>query len=353
MQNNTWNSCLLLMLGMLMLLLVPLSAEGMSESDSADELSQATWEARPVDVPLAVLKGPTGFGFVHLLGNGGDLGRGVTVDAEVLPSPQDAVARLVSGEAVMAALPATTAALLYNRGVPIQLAAVTGEGNLFLMNSDSRGSAEGEFGPDFVRGMLEEGKRLYVPAPGSTPDLVTRYLLESWGFSGSEMEVLLDFSVAAPAQLAQLVIAGRAAYAVLPEPFATMAELSGSAVHRSADLQVLWNEETGMGSYPMTALVVQTAFVSDYPKEYELVLNAVARSIEEVNADPQGASLLIEEHDILSAALAAPSIERCALMFSPAAEAAKAYGYYLSVLHAMDPALVGGVLPDEAFYTGP
>ncbi len=353
MQNNTWNSCLLLMLGMLMLLLVPLSAEGMSESVTADELSQATWEAQPVHVPLAVLKGPTGFGFVHLLGEGGDLGRGVVVDAEVLPSPQEAVARVVSGEAVMAALPATTAALLYNRGVPIQLAAVTGEGNLFLMASGEETSTGEGFGPSFVRSMLEGGRRLYVPAPGSTPDLLTRYLLDSWGFSSSEMEVLLDFSVAAPAQLSQMVIAGRASYAVLPEPFATMAELSGSAVRRSGDLQVYWNEETGMGSYPMTALVVQSDFVTDNPQAYEMVLDAVARSIEGVNADPQGASLLIEEHGILSAALAAPSIGRCALMFSPAAEAAEAYGYYLSVLHAMDPALVGGVLPDEAFFTGP
>ncbi len=358
------------------LLLFPLSAEGMREKSEPDAVTQPTMEAGAVTVSLAVLKGPSGFGFVHLLGEGGDLGMGVTVDAEVLPSPNEALARVVSGEVDMAALPAAAAALLYNKGVPIQLAAVTGEGNLFFLSRADQAEqqsadqavqqgadrAEQQAGKpsgseiDFSAGgaaaLIAAGKRVSVPAPGSTPDLVTRYLLDVWGIGDEAVDDLLDFSISAPAQLAQMLIAGKIDYAVLPEPFATMSELKSPEVVRSGDLQEAWQAVTGLPSYPMTVLIVRRDFAEDRPRALGWILDAVEDSIRRVTEDPAAGALLIEQYGILAADLAEPSIPRCALMFEPAATAAESYAYYLSVLAELNPAAFGGVLPDEAFYLG-
>lgn len=344
------------------LLLFPLSAEGMREVSEPDVVTRPTMEAGAVTVSLAVLKGPSGFGFVHLLGEGGNLGMGVTVEAVVLPSPNEAIARVVSGEIDMAALPAAAAALLYNKGVPIQLAAVTGEGNLFFLSRTDQAVGQAaqaaqaepaiDFSADGAAAFIAAGKRISVPAPGSTPDLVTRYLLDAWGVGNDAVDDLLDFSISAPAQLAQMLIAGKVDYAVLPEPFATMTELKSPDVVRSGDLQKAWEAVTGLPSYPMTALIVRQDFAEERPRALGWILDAVEASIRQVTEDPAAGALLIEKYGILAADLAEPSIPRCALMFEPAATAAESYAYYLSVLAELNPAAVGGVLPDEAFYLG-
>ena len=80
----------------------------------------------------------------------------------------------------------------------MKLAAVIGNGMLSVLSSD--GSVQG------VEDLL--GKTVHVPGAGSTPDQMSQLLLAQAGLvAGSD--VVLDYSIAAPAQLAQMVIAGK------------------------------------------------------------------------------------------------------------------------------------------------
>jgi NitT/TauT family transport system substrate-binding protein len=323
----------------------PLFAEGVPDT-STEELTQPTMQVELVNVRLAVLKGPTGFGYVHLLGDGGKLGLGVTVEAEVLPSPTEVAAKLISGELDIAALPANLAANLYNKGIDIQLAAVTGEGMLYFLSRDK--------GVDFSRKTIEqiaaEDVFLHVPAPGSTPDLVTRYILNGWGLEQAYQDAVLDFSIASPAQLAQMLIAGKIDYAVLPEPFASMAELKSPDVYRTGNLQEPWFKMTGNNSYPMTALVVQNSFAEKNTNALGRILQSVEASISTVLEDPSGAAALIEQFGILSAGLAEPAIPRCSLMYQSGAGARESFEVYLQIIAELNPGSIGGKLPDEDFY---
>ncbi len=329
----------IVLLLLVVLLSAPLFAAGVSETAP---------EQQEIMASLAVLKGPTGFGYVHLLGEQVALGAGVAVQAEVLPSPNEALARLISGEADLAAIPANAAAVLFNKGVDIRLAAVTGEGMLYLLSRDM----DAEYSREAAEGLLADGKQLYVPAPGSTPDLVNRYLLDAWGFDADSQNALVNMSIASPAQLAQLLIAGKVEHALLPEPFATMAEMKSPEVFRTDDIQRIWQEETGIASYPMTALVVQGSFADEHPAALQTILAAVKASIGRVTGDPAEAAVLIEEFGILAAALAEPSIPRCALGFEYAADARSAFERYLEIMAGLDPAVIGGKVPDASFYAG-
>ncbi len=322
-----------------------LLAEGVPEG-GAEEVTQPTMQIEPVTVRLAVLKGPTGFGYVHLLGDGGKLGLGVTVEAEVLPSPTEVAAKLISGELDIAALPANLAANLYSKGIDIQLAAVTGEGMLYFLSRDK----SVEFSRQSVNQIMDEEKFLHVPAPGSTPDLVTRYILNGWGMDRADQDDVLDFSIASPAQLAQMLIAGKIDYAVLPEPFATMAELKSPDVHRTGDLQEPWFKMTGNSSYPMTALVVQNSFAEKNTNALGRILQSVEASISTVLEDPSGAAALVEQFGILSADLAGPAIPRCSLMYQSGADSRDSFEVYLQIMAELNPDSIGGKLPDEDFY---
>jgi NitT/TauT family transport system substrate-binding protein len=323
----------------------PLFAEGVPEGGT-EEITQPSMQINPVTVKLAVLKGPTGFGYVHLLGDGGDLGLGITLETEVLPSPTEVSAKLISGELDIAALPANLAVNLYNKGIDIQLAAVTGEGMLYFLSRDK----ELDFTQLSIEQIIVKEKFLHVPAPGSTPDLVTRYILNGWGMERSEQDTVLDFSIASPAQLAQMLIAGKVDYAVLPEPFASMAEIKSPDVYRTGNLQKPWLEMTGNSSYPMTALVVQNAFAEKNTNALERILQAVEASITTVLEDPSGAAALIAQFGILSAELAEPAIPRCNLLYQTGAEAKESFEAYLQIIAGLNPDSIGGRLPDEDFY---
>ena len=324
---------------------LPLCAEGTPDGKT-DAVTQPTMQIEPVTVRIAVLKGPTGFGYVHLLGDGGKLGLGITVEAEVLPSPTEVTAKLISGELDIAALPANLAVNLYNKGIDIQLAAVTGEGMLYFLSRDENL----DFSQRSVELLMAEGEFVHIPAPGSTPDYVTRYILNEWGVGQAEQDAVLDFSIASPAQLAQMLIAGKIDYVVLPEPFATMVELKSPDVYRTGDLQKPWFEMTGNSSYPMTALVVQNAFAEKNTNALGRILQAVEASISNVLEDPAGAAVLIAQFGILSAELAEPAIPRCSLMYQSGADAKDSFEVYLQIMAGLNPDSIGGKLPDEDFY---
>jgi NitT/TauT family transport system substrate-binding protein len=315
----------------------PVQETAPAEVEKTPEVESPSRSEDGITVEMAVFKGPTGFGYVQVIEDGKNFVDGISISTQVLPSPTEAVAKLTSGEIDAAALPVNTAAVLYNKGVDITLVAVTGEGLLYLMSSEGSRTA------DFA------GETIHVPGAGSSPDYVTQYVFEKSGLTPGE-DVTLDYSISAPAQLAQMMIAGKIQHAVLPEPFASMVSSKSSTVSRALDLQQLWMDLSGQGNYPMTALVMRNDFISSQPVASHVIQMGVADSISWVNGNPGEAAQLIEKHEILSAALAEPAIPNCNLIYSPASEAREDIEAYLTVLSSFDAASIGGALPDEDFY---
>ena len=97
------------------------------------------------------------------------------------------------------------------QGREIQVAAVIGDGMLSVLSTDDSITSAA----DLV------GKTIHAPGAGSTPAQMASLLIREAGLVEGT-DVILDYSVSAPAQLAQLVIAGKVSLAILPEPFVTM-----------------------------------------------------------------------------------------------------------------------------------
>ncbi len=293
----------------------------------------------PLSVQFAVMAGPTGFSSVALNQNDGRISNEVQVALQVYPSPNEVVARLANGELDFACLPSNLAANIYNKGVNIQLAAVTGNGMLNVISSD--GSVKG------VSDLM--GKTIHVPGAGSTPDQMAQLLLKEAGLVAGK-DVVLDYSVASPAQLAQLTIAGKVSLVMLPEPFASMILRGSKRAQQVVDVQQLYSELAGVSNYPMTVLVVSESFAENHPRSLAQVLKAYEDSVAWVNADPQAAGVAIEEAGIMKAALAAPAIPSCNLVFVPSQEAKDEVQAYYTFLHAFSPASIGGAVPSEDLY---
>jgi NitT/TauT family transport system substrate-binding protein len=271
--------------------------------------------------------------------NEGRLDDYTVVDIQVFPSPNEVIARLANGEIDVAALPTNVAANLYAKGVAVKTAAIVGEGMLMFLTNDS----------DITELTDLANRKISIPGAGGTPDQMARILIAALGYD-SETAVELDYSIASPAQLTQMLIAGKVDFAVLPEPFVSMALNASEAIIPLLDIQALWTALTGTGNYPMTVVVVSDRFVEQYPEALPVVMGSLKDSVQWVNANPTEAGSLIEKAGIMKAALATPAIPRCNLVFKTAKEGYEAMDLYLKVLYGFDYTSVGGAVPDESFY---
>mgnify|MGYP000998777788 CR=1 FL=1 len=248
-------------------------------------------------------------------------------------------AKIIAGEADIAAVPTNLAAILYNRGIPIQLAAITNWGVMYVIGRDSTITTWPEL----------KGKEIGVTGKGSTPDLLFRYFLSANGLD-PEIDLQIRY-YPSPAELAQLVIAGKVSLATLPEPWVT------EALARDPDLKVLLDYQTEWTrleqrneSYPQSALVVKTQLAAENPALVRAFLNAAAESNRWVVSQPAAAGCLAEKYLFISAAAATEAIPRCNLRLVAAHQVQPEIEYFLEKLYSFQPQSIGRKIPDAGFY---
>jgi len=295
--------------------------------------------ALPGTVTVGALKGPTGIGMVRLFESPPSLPGGLKLVTVAVPSADVMAAKVIGGEYDAAVLPINMAAKLYSAGIPIRLAAIVGDGMISFLTSDPAIASLGDL----------RGKEIAVAGQGATPDYLLRHLLKKAGLD-PDKDLRLSYSLPYPEAAAALA-AGRIRYAILPEPFATLALASNPSLRAPFDLGALWTASTGQASYPMSAFVVSERLATSAPGAVSALLSAYSDSITWVLANPKAAGLLVEKHDLgLKAAIAEKAIPRSNYVFVAAPRARASVEALLSVFLETAPASVGGTLPDAAFY---
>jgi NitT/TauT family transport system substrate-binding protein len=284
------------------------------------------------------IRGPSGVGLIRLFEDPPRL-PGFSVRMEALAQADLVAARFIAGEAKVGILPPNVAAKIASSGKTIKAAAVIGTGMLSLLSSDPAVNSIGDL----------RGKTVAVAGQGATPDYVFRKILMNRGLDPGR-DLNLNYSLAYP-EIAQSLIAGRVASALLPEPFATMARLGRPDLKAVSDIQREWTLAGGEKDYPMTVLVVDGAFAASFPEAVAAILEAVRGSIAWTAANPAEAGRLVEKHDLgLRAQAAAAAIPRSGYVYIEAAEARPSMEALFRVFLDFAPQSIGGSLPRDDFY---
>jgi NitT/TauT family transport system substrate-binding protein len=297
----------------------------------------------PAQQPLVVygLKGPSGIGMIRLFENPPRI-PGFDVKVEALAQADLMAARFIAGEAKVGILPANVAAKIASTGKPVQIAAVLGNGMLSLLSSD----------PGVRRIEDLQGKTVEVAGQGATPDYVFRRILITKGIR-PDTDIRLSYALAYP-EIAQSLIAGRIATALLPEPFATMARSGRPDLRQIGDIQEEWIRAGGAANYPMIVLAVDADFARTQPEALRIILNDFRASIAWVLANPAEAGVLAEKHELgLRAPVVAASVPRSNFVFIPAGEAKPALEALFKAFLEFSPVSIGGALPPDSFYLRP
>ena len=295
---------------------------------------------QPEEVNISALNGPSGIGMAYLFETKPDIGAKET-NYDVVASADVLLPKLLKGEVQIGILPPNAAAKVYNKNKgAIVMGAVVGEGMLTIVSTD-----------DTVTDLASlKGKKLTVAGQGATPEYMIRYLAAKEGISleGGKDGIELDFSIP-NAEIAAAIASGKIKNALVPEPFATVACTNAKNCRRAINIQELW----GKDNFPMTVVVINAKFASEYPETVQKFLDAYKDSIYWTNKYPLAAGALVEKYTLgLKAMIASKAIPNANFAFTYAKDAKSKIESLLSVFLEFSPEAIGGKLPDSAFYFG-
>ncbi|MBR9843826.1 MAG: ABC transporter substrate-binding protein [Rhodobacteraceae bacterium] len=264
------------------------------------------------------------------------------VDLSVWTTPDDMRAGFVSGKVPLTVMASQGAASLYNKGLDMQIVSVLTDGHCGLIARGIKDCSVADL----------RGRKVAVPSINGFTGHMFRLALRYYGIAEDEVEIL---AAATKMEGAQLLLAGRAEVALVPEPVASAALMKGKAqgqdLYRGEQMRDVMGKITGIeASLPQASLVARKGFVDAYPEVIPALQKALAEATVSLNADPAAA-----------AADAAPFLERNAKLLEMAipyanlnAQSAKEARHklkalYMALLEA-DPKIIGGRMPDAGLY---
>ncbi len=302
-------------------------------------------------IRVGVLNGPSAIPCAYLIENKED--SSLNLSFQNYSSAQNQLVALLKGELDVGFLPPNLAAKVFNsaNGAVVCLG-ITGNGNLFLISKKENLTAQNN---DFEQNNLEflRGKTVYCAGQGATPEYMFLYLLSKEKIpANSKNGVTLDFSIP-NANIAPALVSGKIDYALVPEPFATVAQEKDKNVVRALNIQKLYKNETN-STYPMTLLVANSRFAKENREILKTFVNFYAKANEWTVKNPQQAGILTQKNQFgIKAEVAQNAIANAGFIWKDSSSAKKEIESLLCIFMDNAPDSIGGKLPSSGFYFEP
>lgn len=292
----------------------------------------------PVDVRVIALKGPTGMGLAGFMSEEESVTKN-NFSFELTGAVDEIAPKIVQGQVDIAAVPANLASVLYNNTEgEVQVLAVNTLGVLYIVENG-----------ETIQSLADlKGQTIFASGKGATPEYSLNYLLEKAG-----LDPATDVQIEWKAEHAEVVAAMAAetgSIGLLPQPFVTVAQSQNENLRIAIDLNQAWedlNEDSGLIT---GVFVVRKEFAEANPDAVAEFLTHYSLSQEMVNENTEEVAALMEEFDIIKAAVAAKAIPYCNIVSITGSEMKTILEGYLNILMDANPKAVGGQLPDENFY---
>ncbi len=300
-----------------------------------------------------VLSGPyaaVSYPLIHMVDSGALKDVAETIEFRPWKDPDQlrALALDKNTDVAFMAMPTNVAANLYNRGVKLKLLNVSTWGVLWLVSRD----------PNLKRLVDFKRKEILMPFRADMPDIVFQVLAEKQG-----LDVKRDFKlryVGTPLDAMQLLITRRADHALLAEPAVSVAlrktqsfpiSLIAPKLYRSVDLQQEWGRVFQREARIPQAGIVALGKALGEPALVRKFQQAYAASLAwcERHADECG-KLVASRVDMLTPEGVADSVRLDNAAFITGKDARPELEFFFGLLHARQPGVIGGKLPDAGFY---
>lgn len=299
-------------------------------------------------INITALKGPTAMGMVKLMKESEEDSQNGSWQFTIAASVDEVTPKLLQGETDIAAIPANLASVLYhNTEGQIQVLAINTLGVLYIVDMDGSVQSAEDL----------RGRTIYASGKGATPEFAMEYILSANGIDSEK-----DLTVEWKSEHSECVSAlagfssedsGNGAVALLPQPFVAAAQAKNENIRIALDLTQEWDKlqkSTDQGAMITGVIVGRKEFIEKNPEAVKKFMDAYKESVEYVNQNVEEASALIEEYNIVSAAVAEKALPYCNIVFIEGEEMKNKLSGYLNVLVEQNPKSIGGKIPGDEFY---
>lgn len=309
-----------------------------SGADGEDNLS----EEAAVTIRLGGLKGPTSMGLAKLLHDAKEQTAQSSIEYTLATAADELTPALIQGNLDMIAVPSNLASVLYNKTEgKVCVLAVNTLGVLYIVDTGNSVNSFADL----------RGKTIYATGQGTTPEYSLKYLLKQNGLD-PETDVTLEFKSESTEIVSLMASSSEEVIAMLPQPFVTVAQTQVEGLRVALNLNEEWNAKGDGSSLVTGVLVARKAFVEEHPGTVAHFLEEYKSSTAYANEHVEEASAMIEELDIVKAAIAQKALPQCNITYLDGTDMKDALSGYLQILYDQNPQSVGGALPADDFYYG-
>lgn len=313
-----------------------LVATGLTACGQKEEVSSEP----AVTAKVAALKGPTSMGMVKMMADQKDA-KEKNYEFTIGSSPDEIAPKFLKGEFDIVALPSNLASILYNKSQgKVQVLAINTLGILYLMENGDTVKSVGDL----------KGRTIYSSGKGAVPEYAFNYILKANGLN-PDTDLRIEYKSEHTEALAAL-LNDKSSLAVLPQPFATVASLKNKGLRPALDLTKEWDKASKNAKSTMITgvVVVNKDFAAKYPEKIKKFMADYKASIDHTNTNVDDAAKLIEENNIVPAAVAKKAIPQCNITYIDGSDMKDKLSGYLQVLFEANPKSIGGKMPADDFY---
>ena len=307
-----------------------------------------TTVARVDKLKLVAPPGPMAIPLAYMVANN-KLADVATETELVIWENGDQLKAMVAGkQGDFVTMPSNNAAIFYNKGLELRLLNISVWNITYLVTSDEAATSFSDI----------KGRSLVVPLQGSVPDVMFQYMAAKEGLDPQkdfELRYATD-----PTQAAQLLLAGQVESAVLSEALSTAVVLqtkdAEKPLRKAFAFDQAWQKASGAAGQPPIAGTCATANVMDKPEVVAAFEREYAAAVAWMLANPEEAGKLVETELPqlgLKAAVMTASLKSITWRYTPAAEARPHLEAFYQALTELSAQVIGGKLPDDAFYYAP
>ena len=247
-------------------------------------------------IKFSVLQGPSALAFCGMINE--EFSSECPVEMKVEPSPDIVLPYLIKGELDGTILPSDKAISILEKNPDLfEIVAVCGKGNLSFVTNDSSVSSLSDI--DFSK------NEVYLPKGSTIPETIFSFICMESAMLSSDLKVHDNLSNPVynyqlfPPEMIQALAAGKIKYAVLPEPFTTLAKQKlGDKIYIPFDIQKGYTHFSKRENYPFTVVVFRKNFIKHHNKQFENFMNTWQKSFDWVIANPHEAGINAEKMQI-------------------------------------------------------
>jgi len=248
-------------------------------------------------------------------------------------------AMILNKEVDFMAVPVNVAAILYNKGIDLQLLNVSIWGNYGIVSSNKS-----------IKSIKDlKNRELAVPSRGDMPDIIMQKLLRGNGMKRSDLNIAY---MATPIDGLSMVVKGKIESAFLPEPALSMAVLKSKK-----KLKIVLNIQEEykktfhtLETFPQVGFAIMGKNKTNI-KLIDIFLKEYKKSMKWYKTNPIEASQIVVKYlPMLKQKAVAMGVKNIEIDTKTANEAKKQINKWFENLKSFNPKLIGNIIPDNKFY---